>query len=327
MGVSLVALMTPAAFAQTAGKPAAPKPMATPPAVTQPAAPQAATQAQAARFMVFFDWDKATLTPEARKVIATAADEFKKGGAARIVATGHTDTSGSAEYNQKLSERRAQAVAQELVRLGVPAGTITTVGKGQNDLLVPTKDGVREAQNRRVVIEIPRPPAPPKPVAAAPAPAPAAPPPPPPLKWAASLGPWYGYNLSEGDGDTDHKDHLVGPQASISYYAAPSLPITLTQAGYSTIGTSSNDGYGGRTTLGVDYEGAFGSFRPFIGAVFGGIYGKGVQDGLLAGPELGAKLDVTRNWYLYGKAGYDYQFRNDLDEGIINGGLGAGYRF
>ena len=128
-------------------------------------------QADVAKYLVFFDWDKATLTPEARRIIATAAEEYKRTGAAKIVATGHTDLSGTPQYNLKLSERRADAVKAELVRLGVPATVITTIGKGEEDPLVPTKDGVREAQNRRVEIVIPRPPK----VAEAPKPAPAPP--------------------------------------------------------------------------------------------------------------------------------------------------------
>ena len=173
IGVSLLALMAPTAYAQQAPKPAVPAP-GTPMAAPKPTAPAApAAQVEAAKFLVFFDWDKATLTPEARRVIASAADEFKKIGSTRIVATGYTDLSGTPQYNLALSERRADAVKAELVRLGVPAAVITTIGKGEADPLVPTKDGVREAQNRRVEIVIPRPPKPvepPKPVAAAPPP-------------------------------------------------------------------------------------------------------------------------------------------------------------
>ena len=154
----------------------------------QPVTPRAAPTAQTdvAKYLVFFDWDKATLTPEARRIIASAAEEYKRTGAAKIVATGHTDLSGTPQYNLKLSERRADAVKAELVGLGVPATVITTIGKGEEDPLVPTKDGVREAQNRRVEIVIPRPPK----VAEAPkpAPAPAAAPPPPPPPPAAEMG-------------------------------------------------------------------------------------------------------------------------------------------
>ena len=71
-----------------------------------------------------------------------------------LVVTGHTDTVGSAKYNQGLSERRAESVKEELVNDGVPNGEITTLGVGKEGLLVPTADGVREAQNRRATIEL-----------------------------------------------------------------------------------------------------------------------------------------------------------------------------
>ncbi|MBK8210382.1 MAG: OmpA family protein [Rhodospirillales bacterium] len=120
--------------------------------IAAPAAPKAAVVPD--RYQVFFDWNKATLTAEAQRVIGNAAQAYKSSGKATIVATGHTDTSGSAAYNMRLSVRRADAVKAELVRLGVPAANITTIGRGQEDLLVPTKDGVREPQNRRVEIQL-----------------------------------------------------------------------------------------------------------------------------------------------------------------------------
>ena len=66
--------------------------------------------------------------------------------------TGHTDTVGSDAYNMRLSMRRAVAVEKELVHDGVPEGEIAIFAKGKRDLLVPTADGVKEPQNRRVQI-------------------------------------------------------------------------------------------------------------------------------------------------------------------------------
>ncbi|MDY0240902.1 MAG: OmpA family protein, partial [Rhodospirillaceae bacterium] len=57
-------------------------------------------------------------------------------------------------YNMALSLRRANAVKAELVKLGIPANEISVVGKGKADPLVPTADGVREPQNRRVQINL-----------------------------------------------------------------------------------------------------------------------------------------------------------------------------
>jgi outer membrane protein OmpA-like peptidoglycan-associated protein len=70
----------------------------------------------------------------------------------RIEVNGYTDRSGSDQYNQGLSVRRANAVAAELLRRGVPRNEIATRGFGESNPLVPTADGVREPQNRRVEI-------------------------------------------------------------------------------------------------------------------------------------------------------------------------------
>ena len=72
----------------------------------------------------------------------------------QIEVNGYTDTSGPANYNMKLSIRRAQAVAAELVRDGVPKNVIAIQGFGETHLLVPTGPNVREPQNRRVEIII-----------------------------------------------------------------------------------------------------------------------------------------------------------------------------
>ena len=107
---------------------------------------------QATSFMVFFDWDRSNLSQQALATIQQAANAFKAKGSARITATGHTDTSGPENYNMALSLRRANAVKDALVRDGVPATAIAVIGKGKTQLLVPTGDGVREPQNRRVEI-------------------------------------------------------------------------------------------------------------------------------------------------------------------------------
>jgi outer membrane protein OmpA-like peptidoglycan-associated protein len=116
------------------------------------APPPPPPQPQATSFMVFFDWDRSNLSQQALATIGQAAQAFKTKGSARITATGHTDTSGPENYNMALSLRRANAVKDALVRNGVPATAIAVVGRGEQGLLVPTPDGVREPQNRRVEI-------------------------------------------------------------------------------------------------------------------------------------------------------------------------------
>jgi iron complex outermembrane receptor protein len=133
--------------------PAVAAPVAVPMPTPAPAAPPPAPMTEAARsFQVFFDFDKSDITAAAAKVIQAAADAVKAGHVVQITVTGHTDTVGSASYNQGLSERRAAAVKTGLVADGVSGGEITTIGVGKTGLLVPTADGVREPQNRRAEI-------------------------------------------------------------------------------------------------------------------------------------------------------------------------------
>jgi outer membrane protein OmpA-like peptidoglycan-associated protein len=103
---------------------------------------------------VFFDWDRAVLTERARQIIHEAADNSTHVQYTRIEVNGYTDTSGTPKYNQGLSVRRADAVAGELVKDGVPKAAISIHGYGETKLLVQTGPGVREPQNRRVEIII-----------------------------------------------------------------------------------------------------------------------------------------------------------------------------
>lgn len=101
-------------------------------------------------YIVFFAWDRAEITPVAATILDQVADDFERGEVPRIILSGHTDTSGPADYNMGLSERRARAVAAELVARGVPETAIEVTWFGETQLRVPTADEVREPQNRRV---------------------------------------------------------------------------------------------------------------------------------------------------------------------------------
>jgi OOP family OmpA-OmpF porin len=114
--------------------------------------PQGPAPTSAPSFMVFFDWDRSNLSEQAMNTIHQVSSAYKQKGSARVTATGHTDKSGPDDYNMALSLRRANTVKDALVRDGVPAGSISVIGRGESQPLVPTADGVREPQNRRVEI-------------------------------------------------------------------------------------------------------------------------------------------------------------------------------
>ena len=122
-----------------------PAPMTPPPMEPAPLARQ---------FIVFFGFNKYNLTSAGQRVVEEAVRAAKETGSATVLITGHTDTVGSPDYNQRLSMRRANAVKSEMVRLGVPVAAISATGKGELELLVQTDDNVKEPQNRRAAIDV-----------------------------------------------------------------------------------------------------------------------------------------------------------------------------
>jgi OOP family OmpA-OmpF porin len=124
--------------------------MASSSAAAVPAGPVAPSRS----YIVFFDWDKADLTARAKGIIADAAANSAKVQYTKIDVNGYTDSSGTAKYNQGLSLRRANNVAGQLVKDGVPKAAIVITAFGETNPLVPTGPNTREPQNRRVEIII-----------------------------------------------------------------------------------------------------------------------------------------------------------------------------
>lgn len=116
--------------------------------------PAAAAAGPATEYLVFFDWDRSKITPEASEILKNAAAAAKTLNASQVTVVGHTDTSGSPRYNLGLSNRRSAAVKDGLVGNGVAPTSISTDGRGETQLLVQTKDGVREPSNRRAEIKL-----------------------------------------------------------------------------------------------------------------------------------------------------------------------------
>ena len=132
-------------FPDEVPKAAPPPPQPTPPPPPPPAVKQ---------FIIFFGFDKCSITEEADRVLSEAASTAKSTGAASIKVVGHTDTSGSNAYNQRLSDCRAGAAKSNLVAKGIPEHAISTTGRGETELMVQTGDGVKEPQNRRATVDL-----------------------------------------------------------------------------------------------------------------------------------------------------------------------------
>jgi outer membrane protein OmpA-like peptidoglycan-associated protein len=103
-------------------------------------------------YIVFFDWDKSDITPEAASILDSAVAAYGNCANVPVMLAGYADRSGKPAYNQGLSERRNASVTDYLTARGIAAGAITSQGFGENNNRVPTADGVRELQNRRVEI-------------------------------------------------------------------------------------------------------------------------------------------------------------------------------
>lgn len=116
--------------------------------------PEATPLIFSSSYIVFFEWDKYTLTADAMGIVNTAAQDLLNSGEENyeVILNGHADSSGSAEYNLKLSQKRAEAVKAALVEHGIKAESIQYFAFGESDPRIPTPDKKREPANRRVEI-------------------------------------------------------------------------------------------------------------------------------------------------------------------------------
>ena len=279
-------------------------------------------------YEVLFGFDRSDLDAEARSTIDQAVADYRQTGAASLAVEGHTDTVGSDAYNLDLSERRAEAVRQALIARGVSPGEIRADAVGENDLAVPTGEGVRLEANRRVTIALGQT-APAAPVAAAPTPQPQPEPEPEPERDRLTflVAPYYGYNFAD-ETAADESGHLGGLNLVVGYDLYDQIQLEGEQAGFYQFHTDDN-GFGGRTAIGVNYIGLLNvlpgsQFFPYVGANFGGIYGDGIDNTLFAGPEIGLRLGPVE-----AKVAYDIPFDRDdaFEQGVISATLGFGLRF
>ena len=118
----------------------------------------AACAGLAAPNTVYFGFDRSDITAAAQEVINSVVDQLSQISNPLVSIVGHTDTVGSLEYNQGLSERRATAVERAILaraaEQGVEIGNITTAGRSFNELAVETGPNVREPRNRRATLAI-----------------------------------------------------------------------------------------------------------------------------------------------------------------------------
>ncbi len=120
----------------------APPPPPPPPPVREPDFTQEVRDA-------YFDYDKADLRPDARTALSTTADFLKKNPSIKVTVEGHCDERGSTEYNLGLGDRRANAVKQYIVSLGIPADRVNVVSFGKEKPFCMESTEACWQQNRR----------------------------------------------------------------------------------------------------------------------------------------------------------------------------------
>jgi outer membrane protein OmpA-like peptidoglycan-associated protein len=103
---------------------------------------------------VNFEFDKDDIMARYQEEIAQMANYLIKNNTLSIIISGHTDNFGEEDYNINLSKRRAESVKAALVKLGIAAGRIATIGKGETEPLTPNDSDNNRFRNRRIEVEI-----------------------------------------------------------------------------------------------------------------------------------------------------------------------------
>jgi OOP family OmpA-OmpF porin len=130
----------------------APAPVVTPP--SPPPAPVPVSEKVSFAAEALFDFDKSTVKPEGKVALDELLQKLQGMNTEVMVTVGHADSVGSDRYNQKLSQRRAEAVKAYIVSKGVDAARVYTEGKGESQPLADNKTAAGRASNRRVTVEV-----------------------------------------------------------------------------------------------------------------------------------------------------------------------------
>lgn len=107
-------------------------------------------------YTIYFDFDKSNIRESEQATISKLANELATYNPTQVTVAGFTDTSGPADYNQTLSQKRAQSVAQALTARGIANQVIDKEAYGESMPAVQTGDGVKNEENRRVVVDFRR---------------------------------------------------------------------------------------------------------------------------------------------------------------------------
>lgn len=103
---------------------------------------------------ILFDFDRYNLNPDVRRIVDRIGHTLAAAGLDNVRVYGYTDSEGSSAYNDELSKRRAEVVAEELVDSGLAAAHIEAIGRGKHDPVGDNRTEAGRTQNRRAAIVI-----------------------------------------------------------------------------------------------------------------------------------------------------------------------------
>ncbi|MES2262378.1 MAG: OmpA family protein [Pseudomonadota bacterium] len=133
---------------------AAPEPMAAPTPKAAPLPPAPTSEKVSFSAEALFDFDKAVLKPAGKADLDSLLGKLQGMNTEAVITVGYTDSIGRAEYNRKLSVRRAESVKAYLVSKGIDASRVYTEGKGETQPVADNKTAAGRAKNRRVTVEV-----------------------------------------------------------------------------------------------------------------------------------------------------------------------------
>lgn len=139
-------------------------------------------------------------------------------------------------------------------------------------------------------------------------------------------GDWEATLTGAGQSDDDLDDNNVGVAGSLGWYYTDNVLFTLKQ-GLTTNDTGNSNLINARTVVQASYQWDHGKWQPYLGMNVGAIYGAGIDDEAIFGPEVGMKYYVNESTFVFGSISYEVPFDECCSDGVVPYALGIGFNF
>lgn len=140
-------------------------------------------------------------------------------------------------------------------------------------------------------------------------------------------GSWEATLAGSGASIDEFDNNAFGITGSLGYYVTPWMPVGVRQTANLGFGDDLSDSYIGISRAFIDFQAPLGAFQPYIGAIFGGQYGKGIDEEWIYGPEAGIKYWVNESTFLFGQGEWQAQIGESFSDGNVVYAFGFGLNF